>query len=77
MGIAIFICLVIGALVMFFLLPRSVSLASTREKLYPIVTVVNTRDQYVFLTIRVSVFLLCVKFRMNEAVYSLQVVVSL
>lgn len=51
-GIAILMCLFIGAMLMFFLLPRSVSLSSSREKLNPIHTVVDKEKQYVFLTIR-------------------------
>lgn len=52
--IAILICLLIGGMLMFFLLPRSVSLDITTDTLNPINIVVNQSEQYVFLTIRVS-----------------------
>lgn len=51
-GLAIFICLVIGALLLFFLLPRSIQLSSDVKKIVPLSANVSMEHRYVILKIR-------------------------
>jgi hypothetical protein len=50
--IAIILCALVGGMLMFFLLPRSVDLASDMNKIIPINSYVNMSEEYVSLTLR-------------------------